>query len=341
MITASLFGQTADGRDVTRFHLTSGRGLAVDVLDYGCVLQAITVTARDGRPVDVALGYDTLAEYEALGHKGRVGAIVGRWANRIPYGQLTIGGQAYALPINKPPHHTHGGVRSFDTFVWESEIRDGRLVLGRLSPDGEEGYPGNLRVSVTHEVTEAGELVLTYEARTDRDTVVNLTNHSYFNLEGGGDVLGHVLRLKADYFDEVSEEFLPTGRALPVAGTPFDFTSPKPLGRDINDDDEQLKRAGGYDHDFVIAGRPGPAAVLYAPGTGLAMEVSTTMPGVQLYTANSLTARPGKGTTTMGPRSGVCLETQYCPRFISDPALQPVLRPGHPYRHVTAFKFSA
>lgn len=337
-IETAPFGRTKGGQPVTRYRLQNG-AVAVDVLDYGGTIQSLVAPARDGRPVDVVLGYDTVAEYEA--NDGYLGALIGRWANRIPFGAFQLGGREYKVTPNTPPHLLHGGEKGFNAYVWQARQEGDRLVLSHVSPDGDEGFPGTLKVQVAYDLTPEGELTLTYDAETDKETVLNLTNHAYFNLNGGGDILGHELMIKADAFDEVDGDLIPTGRALPVANTPFDFTAAKAVGRDIEARDGQLAHGSqGYDHNFILAGRPGPAAVLHSPQTGLTLTVTTTLPGLQLYTGNMLGERAGKGGSRMGRRGALCLETQFFPKSISDPALRPVLKPGQKFRQVTGYKFT-
>ncbi len=328
------FGRTAAGEPVTAWRLENGRGMAVTVLDYGATIQALEVPDGTGGAVDVALGYDTVAEYEA--GDGHLGATIGRVGNRIGGARFSLNGTEYILAKNNGENHLHGGVRGFDRYLWRAEPRGDALVCSRLSPDGEEGYPGALEVSVTFSLTEDGALRIAYDAVSDRDTLVNLTNHTYFNLNGGGSVLDHTLQVFAERFCENDGGCLPTGRLLDVAGTPFDFREPKPIGRDIGADCGQLRLAGGYDHNYVLGGRR--AAVL--AGEKLVMETETDLPGMQVYTANGLSARPGKGGAVMAPRGAVCLETQLFPNGMNCWGFpSPVLRAGQPLHTETAYRF--
>ncbi len=331
------FGRTAAGEAVTAWRITNAAGASLTVLDYGATVQALAVPDRTGGFTDVALGYDTVAEYEA--GDGYLGATIGRVGNRIGGARFSLGGVTYELAKNNGANHLHGGVRGFDKYIWRAEPAENAVRFSRVSPDGEEGYPGALSVTVTFALTDEPALVIAYDAVSDRDTLVNLTNHTYFNLHGGGSALGHELQVFSGRFCENDGGCLPTGRLLDVAGTPFDFRAPKPIGRDIGADCEQLRRGGGYDHNFVLAGTE--AAVLYGPDTGVEMTVRTDLPGVQVYTANGLSARPGKGGAVMGPRDAVCLETQLWPNAMSCWGFpSPVLRAGQALHSETAYRFA-
>lgn len=336
-VSTTPFGRTAAGEPVTAFTLKNESGMAVTVLDYGATVQALAVPNGAGGFTDVALGYDTVAEYES--RDGYLGATIGRVGNRIGGARFSLGGAEYVLAKNDGENHLHGGVRGFDKRMWSCDAREDRLVFSRLSPDGEEGYPGALQVSVTFTLTADNALVIAYDALSDKDTLVNLTNHTYFNLNGGGAVLDHLLQVNAQRFCENDGGCLPTGRLLPVAGTPFDFRAAKPIGRDIGADCEQLRRGGGYDHNFVLSGTD--AATLYSPVSGVEMTVTTDMPGMQVYSANGLSARPGKDGQSMGPRDAVCLETQLFPNGMNCYGFpSPVLRAGKPLHSETAFRFA-
>ncbi len=336
-VTSFPFGTTADGRAVTAWRLTNAQGASVTVLDYGATVQALNVPNRQGGFTDVALGYDTLAEYEAA--DGYLGATVGRVGNRIGGARFWLNGQEHILAKNDGENHLHGGLAGFDKHIWSVRPEENALTFSRLSPDGEEGYPGNLTVSVTYTLGEGPVLAIAYEATADRDTVVNLTNHTYFNLNGGGSVLDHTLRLAARRFCENDGGCLPTGRLLEAEGTAFDFRAAKPIGRDIGADEEQLRLAGGYDHCFALEG--GPAAVLYSAASGVEMTLETDLPGVQVYTANGLGPRRGKGGAAMGPRGAVCLETQLFPNAMNCWGFpSPVLRAGKRLRTGTLWRFA-
>lgn len=332
------FGVTKDGRQVTAFSLKEGAMSAV-ILDYGCTIQSLIVPDRAGKPVDVVLGYETIGEYEE--NDGYLGAAIGRVGNRIGAGRFTLDGKEYTLAVNNGPNHLHGGLVGYDSVIWTAEIKPDALVFSRVSPDGEEGYPGNLAVTITYRLT-GDALEIAYDAKTDAPTLVNLTNHSYFNLNGGGEVDEHVLQVNADRFCEGNSDCLPTGKLLPVVGTPFDFNQPKPIGRDIDKDDEQLKRAGGYDHNFCLSD-PAPmktAAVLLSEKTGIEMTTYTTLPGMQVYTANFLTERAGKGGIPFSGRNAICLETQRYPDAIHHADFPSVVvTPEKAYHEVTTYAF--
>ncbi len=334
-----IFGAARDGTAVGAWRLDNGRGMSAVVLEYGGTLQSLRVPDRSGETRDVVLGFDTLPEYEA--DTAYLGVTVGRCANRIGGAAFSLGGVRYALEKNDGENHLHGGSGGFHRRVWRGAAAgEAAVTLSRLSPDGEEGYPGALETTVTYALTPDGALRISYDADADRDTVVNLTNHSYFNLAGGGSALAHRLRVNAERFAENGPGTLPTGRLLPVAGTPFDFREAKPLGRDIGGADGQLRLCGGYDHNYALSG--GTAAVLTCGESGLEMTVETAQPGLQLYTANFLPERTGKGGVLMGPRGAVCLETQLFPdglRHYGFPS--PVLRAGEHLHTETSYRFRA
>ena len=336
-VVFSPFGALPDGTPVTAARLDHACGCSVTVLDYGATVQSLLVPDRTGRRVDVVLGYDTAAAYET--NDGYVGATIGRVGNRIGGASFSLGGTTYALARNDGENHLHGGVRGFDRRMWRMTAEGDALVCERLSPDGEEGYPGSLSVRVTFTLTEDRALRVQYDAETDRDTPVNLTNHSYFNLNGGGSVLGHRLQINAGRFCENDAHCLPTGRLLRVEGTPFDFRAGKEIGADIGADDEQLRLFGGYDHNSVLSGQT--AAKLFGPESGIELTVATDLPGMQLYTANSLTEHAGKGGQTMKPHGAVCLETQLFPNAMNCWGFpSPVLRKGEHLHSETRFSFA-
>jgi aldose 1-epimerase len=340
-----IFGTTADGQPVTRHVLARG-GLRVHIIDFGAVITAIEAPDRAGRSANVVLGLDTLAGYETVSPS--FGAVVGRYANRIAGGRFSLDGHSYRLPVNEGPNTLHGGDRNFGKHLWRGEGGDGTsLTLARRSPDGEEGFPGNLDVRVRYSLPEDGLLRIDYEAVTDRPTVLNLTNHSYFNLagEGTGSVLDHVVWLEADAFTPTDATQVPTGAIRPVAGTPFDFRTPHALGDRIRVGDPQLAFAKGYDHTFVLRGPTGtlrPAATCIDPASGRRLDVATTQPALQLYTGNNLDG------TLIGPSGriyrsgdGICFETQGFPDAPNQPGFpSAVLRPGAVFRAVTTFRFS-
>ena len=328
------FGITKAGEPVDVYTAKSDV-LCVELLEYGATIRSLLVRNGDGW-TDVVLGYDTLREYEE--NDGFVGACIGRVGNRIGSACFQLNGRTYPLAKNDGENHLHGGVRGFDKCVWTAEPLEDGVRFRRMSPDGEEGYPGTLSASVSYRL-QGHTLVMEYEASSDQDTLCSLTNHSYFNLNGGGTVLNHTLRIAADEFLETDSAVLPTGRRLPVGGTPFDFRKPKLVGQDIGQDDPQLRNGCGYDHNFCLTGEH--AAVLYGDISGITMTVDTTLPGMQLYTANNLGRRQGKGGMVYQPRCALCLETQYFPNAMACPGFEkPILREGDVWRSRTALTFS-
>lgn len=347
-VVRSSFGKTAAGEEVALYTLTNAHGLEVRTIARGATIVSIRVPDRAGALGDVTLGFDTLARYEGDGNPF-FGNVVGRYANRIGGAAFTLDGKRYPLAANDAPNHLHGGPRGFDKYVWTGEeaSRDGAVGVrwSMVSPDGDEGYPGRLKTSVTYLLTPKDELVVEYEATTDKPTIVNLTQHAYFNLagEGSGNVLDHVVQLHASRYTPVAPGLIPTGVIAPVAGTPFDFTKPERIGARIDADHEQVKLGHGYDHNFVLD-RKGEglahAANVFDPKTGRVMDVHTTEPGLQIYTANWLDTA-GKGGRRYGRRDAVCFETQHYPDSPNKPEFpSTVLRPGETYRSKTVFTFS-
>lgn len=328
IVERARFGETADGVPVELYTLTTrGFGsMQARVMTYGATLTQLVVPDRQGNLANVVLGFDSLKPY--LGPHPYFGATIGRCANRIARGRFTLDGVACQLAINDPPNHLHGGVLGFDRVVWNAAATDAGVRFSYQSPDGEEGYPGNLSVSVTYALTDRNELVLSYVATTDKATPVNLTHHSYFNLAGAGEgtVLDHELQLLADHFTPVDDTQIPTGEIRAVAGGPMDFRDPVAVGAHIRD------LAGGYDHNYVLNSKDGSlglAAVLREPRTGRRMEVLTTEPGIQLYTANAL------------GHAGLCLETQHFPDAVNQPDFpSTILEAGQTYRQETIYRFS-
>jgi len=340
------WGETPDGQGVQLYTVVNGRGAEAQISNYGGIVVSLKVPDRDGRLDDVVLGYDTLPEY--VDDLSYFGCIVGRYANRIAGGRFTLNGVGYILTANERWNHLHGGIRGFSKVVWRARAVErgssAGVELTYLSRDGEEGYPGNLRAEVTYLLTEDDELRIEYEATTDKDTVVNLSHHSYFNLAGGGDILSHEFTLLADRFTPADGELIPTGELRSVEGTPMDFTVPTTIGERIEADYEQLELAGGYDHNWVLnRGDPGLslAAVVHHPVTGRTMEMSTTEPGVQFYSGNQLpTHISGKRGSRYGPRHGLCLEAQHFPDSPNRPEFpSTVLREGETYRQTTVYRF--
>ena len=330
------FGTLTDGRKVNASRLTNKAGASLTVLDYGATVQSLCIPDRDGELRDVVLGYDTAAEDEKNGDY--LGATIGRVGNRIGKAEFSLNGKRYVLAKNDGENHLHGGTEGFDKKFWKMAAQGDSLLCWRTSPDGEENYPGNLKVQVRFTLTEDNRLHISYDADTDADTLVSLTNHSYFNLNGGGSVLKHRLQLFAERFTENDAGCLPTGKLLWVEGTPFDFRTEKEIGTDIGADDEQLRRAGGYDHNYVLMGKK--AAVLYSEESGIEMTVETDLPGMQLYTANFLNERRGKRGSVMAPRNAACFETQLFPNAMNCYAFpSPVLRAGQHLHTETDYAF--
>lgn len=347
-MTRETWGQTAEGAKVEIFTLTNAHGLRARLLTWGASIVEMSVPDRDGRLADVTLGFDSAATY--LAPNPFFGAIAGRFANRIARGKFTLDGHEYTLATNNGANHLHGGVRGFDKRNWAGEPAGANAVRFRYtSPDGEEGYPGTLQVAVTYTLTDEDELQLDYEATTDKPTVLNLTNHAFWNLSGhrgatlvAVDIRTHELRIPASHYTVVDAESIPTGEQRPVADSVMDFTKAKPLGRDL----AALKDSpgSGYDHNYVLDPAPSPAlaAELHDPASGRTMRILTTEPAIQLYTGNYLDNVAGKGGAIYARYAGVCLETQHfpdAPNRASFPST--VLRPGQTFRSTTIHQFSA
>jgi aldose 1-epimerase len=344
-----LFGKTADGQEIDLYTLTNRNGVAIGIMNRGGTVVSIRVPDRNGKLGDVVLGFDSLDGY--LKDNPFFGALVGRYGNRIAKGRFKLNGVEYKLAVNNGENHLHGGLQGFDKVVWNardvSEGRLPRLELTYLSKDGEEGYPGNLSVVVVYSLTDANELRLDYSATTDKHTVVNLTNHTYFNLAGAGegDILGHELTLYADRFTPADKGLIPTGELRSVEGTPFDFRKAMAIGERIEAKDQQLQVGGGYDHNFVLNSGGGSlalAARVEEPKSGRVLEVLTTEPGVQFYTGNSLDGKlVGKGGKSYPKRSGFCLETQHFPDSPNHPKFPSTeLKAGGKYQTATVYRFS-
>lgn len=347
-ISRKSFGVGPGGHKVTEFTLTNRRGIEVKVINYGCTITSLKVPDRHGVFADIVLGYDDLEGY--LQSNAYIGCVVGRFANRIANGKFSIEGKEYVLAQNLAPHHLHGGAKGFSHAVWEAEeiiTEEGvGLRFTHVSPDGDEGYPGNLKMEVTYMLRDDDTLSFEYDAVTDQPTIINLTQHTYFNLHGSNEpILDHLLTIHADHFLPVDETMIPTGEIRSVDGSPFDFRTFKSVGRDIGVDDLQLAIGHGYDHCWVF-NNPSHgmhhAASLYDPSGGRIMDVFTTEPGVQLYTANFLQSKmAGKNKTALTPRIGLCLETQHFPDSPNQPGFPSVvLQPGENYRSKTLLKFS-
>ena len=340
-VTRRDFG-SVNGVPVSAFELKGDGGLTVTVSDYGCTVLSILAPDKNGAFGDVVLGYDTVDGY--VNGEGYIGAAIGRTGNRTANAEFTLGGKRYDLYKNDGANHLHGGRIGFDKRIWDSEIIDGGVRFCYLSPDGEEGYPGNLAVEITYSVTDKNEFILDYIARSDADTPVNLTNHSYFNLAGGGDILSHELRILASNITPVGDGLIPTGELMPVEGTPFDFREFCAIGKRIGDDDKQLRLGGGYDHNFALDhGREfGLSCEARCNESGRVMRVYTDLPGVQLYTGNMIKCADGagRGGRTYQPHDAFCLETQCYPDALhhdSFPSI--ILRAGERYATRTVYEF--
>lgn len=341
-VSCQSFGKTKEGQEVDLWTLCAG-DYSIQVLTYGGILRSFCVPAAEGSR-DIVLGCETLEEYEAQDRY--FGALIGRVANRIGGACFDLNGKHYPLAANNGPNCLHGGLRGFDRAVWEAREEDGSLVLTLYSPDGEEGFPGTLEVQVTYSLTEDGTLTLDYQARSDQDTLCNLTNHSYFNLLGHahGSLGDQKIQILADAITEMDENSTPTGTILPVEGTPFDLREPVEIGKGLAMDHIQLKMGNGYDHNFVLHHQPkGPMKLAArATGGGLCLECRTTQPGIQFYTANFLEGDAGKGGACYGFRSAYCLETQIWPDAIHHSNFPSVvLRGGENYHHTTTYRVTA
>ncbi len=340
-VSRTPFGTTRDGQAVELLTLRCG-ALEAEILTFGATVRALRVPDKKGRSVDVVLGYRTVSAYET--HGGYVGALVGRYANRIANASCVIDGQRIALEANEGVKQLHGGTVGFSHRVFTAEIvGDSSICLRYTAADGEGGHPGALTVCATYTLTE-DTLLLRYEAESDKPTYCNLTNHSYFNLNGHGDILAHKLQIFAHHFTPVDADSIPTAMAIPVVGTAFDFTAAKAVGRDIFADEEQLHLTGGYDHNYVLAPAQGlhRAAYLVGEESGITMETWTEKPGVQLYTANFLDADTDtKSGQPYQKHAALCLETQFFPDSPNHPTWGDIiLRPGQRYDYMTAYHFS-
>ena len=346
-VEQTVFGKTPDGQEVKLYTLKNDHGVVLRVIDYGAAIQSLKVPDKNGKPLEMQLGYETLKEY--LEYGSHFGAAVGRFANRIAGGRFKLDGKEYTLAKNNGPNHLHGGPTGFGKRIWKSQVVEtgGRpgVRFTYHSQDGEEGYPGNMDVWITYTLSDDNEVTIAYEAKTDKTTVVNLTNHAYWNLAGAdsGNVLDQILMINADRYLDVNQTLIPTGKIASVEGTALDFTEPKPIGRDIAEV-KKFRPANGYDHCYVLNKRPtrdfAPqlAARATSPQSGITMEVSTTEPAVQLYTANHFDGSPA---TAGAPQHGAfCLETQHYPDSPNKPDFPTTtLKPGETYRQITVHRF--
>ncbi|MEM9717597.1 MAG: aldose epimerase family protein [Bacteroidota bacterium] len=349
MVTESFYGTLSTGDSVKHFLLSNEKGMEVGIITYGGIITSIKVPDREGNIGEVTLGFDQLAGYE--GTHPYFGALIGRYGNRIAEGRFSLNDMTYSLAVNNGPNHLHGGLKGFDKVIWEAEsYREGEEVgvtLSYASVDMEEGYPGNLDVTVTYSLTPDNSLRIDYKASADASTVLNLTNHAYFNLKDAGEspILTHELSLKADSFTPIDKTLIPSGEFQPVEGTAFDFRKATQIGERIDADEEQITFGGGYDHNYVFT-REGEGmealGTVYEPSTGRLMEVLTTQPGVQFYTGNFLDGTlSGRNGIVYQKRTGFCLETQHFPDSPNQPNFPSTqLNPGETYQHSTMYRFS-
>jgi len=346
-----VFGTTADGKTADLYTLKNKNGMQVSITNFGATVVSIMAPDKTGKMADVALGYDDLAGYEL--NKNYLGVLVGRYGNRIAHGKFSIDGTEYTLAKNNGDNSLHGGIKGFNKAMWEakdvSKGGEAAVEMKYVSKDGEEGYPGNLSVTVVYTLTNKNELKIDYSATTDKKTVVNLTNHTYFNLagQGNGDILKHELMINADTFTPVDSGLIPTGELKKVEGTPFDFRKATAIGARVDANDEQIRLGGGYDHNFVLNRQKATGLSLAArvsdPASGRTMEVWTTEPGVQFYTGNFLDGSfKGKGGSVYQKRTALCLETQHFPDSPNHPSFPTTLvKPGEKYHTTTVYKFEA
>jgi len=348
-VTSKEFGLTKDGKKVTLYTLTNSNGLLAEIIDFGAILRALYIPDKNGKTDDVVLGFDDVASYEI--NPCFFGSTIGRNANRIANAEFSINGQVYTLAKNDNGHNNlHSDFETcFNKKLFSGEILESEnaVKLSLTSPDMDQGFPGTLEASVIYRLTDENGLEIEYFAKTDKDTVYNPTNHSYFNLAGhaSGSAMGHKLMINAKYFTPADNESIPYGNLLEVAGTPFDFTEPKVIGDRIADDYEQLRFGGGYDHNFVLdkeKGTVSKAAVLSDEASGRSMAVYTDLPGVQFYAGNFIVPQQGKDGASYAKRSGVCLETQYFPNSINEKNFDsPLLKAGTEFHSITKYVFSA
>lgn len=336
------FGQTSAGKAVGCYTLTATDGAYVKIIELGGIVQALCVPDRQGKLLDVVLGYDTVAEYEA--NLCYFGALIGRCANRIGNSRFVLGGKEYRLQANDVGgNHLHSGSSGFHRRLWQSRVEGDVLVLTYASPDGEGGYPGNVQVQVRYSFDDNHALTIDYQATSDTDTLINLTNHSYFNLGGhnSGDILNHRLQMAAEHYTPIDQNGLTQQQLWPVKNTPFDFRRYKPIGLHIDSDDLQIWYGKGYDHNFMLdSPTKGPVAQVYSPITGIWLRLHTTQPGIHFYTGNSIFDQKGKGEVQYSARSGFCLETQHVPNAVNYTLFEkPILLKGQTYRQTSVYQF--
>lgn len=342
-ITKKFYGKTGADKEIDLFTLTNSNGMVVEIINYGAIIVSINVPDHNGKMVDVNLGYDNLEGY--LHQSAYIGAILGRYANRIEGGNFEVNGKVYQVAKNEGQNHLHGGIKGFDKVVWKAEIVKDSLQLTYRSVDGEEGYPGNLDVKVTYSLTKDNGLQIDYFAVSDLDTIINLTNHAYFNLSGhaSGDILQHQLKINSDRFTLINDKAIPTGDVQVIKGTPMDFMDFTPIGPGLSSNDKQIAFVKGYDFNYIlkVSGKtPEKAAEVYDPVSGLRMEVYTTKPGMQFYSGNHLNVPNGKNGAVYRKWSGFCLETQFFPNATKIKHFpSPILKAGTEYQHTTIYKF--
>jgi aldose 1-epimerase len=347
-IDAKAFSKVVDGKQVELYTLIGEGGIGMKVTNFGARVVALCVPDVNGNPVDVVLGFDNLEDFITAEPETFFGAAIGRYGNRIANGSFEIDGQTYQLAQNNGPNHLHGGPKGYFDVVWDAkQVGDTKIIFTYLSPDGEEGYPGNLEITMVYELTEDNSLRIEYAATTDKATVCNLTHHSFFNLTGeeSSTINDHVLTINANYTTPVDAGLIPTGELAPVSGTPFDFTSPTVIGDRVDVDDEQIGFGSGYDHNWVLNRNDAGvmvAATLYSPNTGIQMDVLTDQPGIQFYGGNFLDGTTvGKSGKPYVFRSALCLETQHFPDSPNHPHFpSTLLLPGQKYKHLCIYKFS-
>ena len=337
------YGLTKDGREAKTYTISNKVGASVTISDFGGIITKLLVPDKDGKLTDVVLGYDSASDYENGG--GYLGALIGRFGNRIGKGHFTLNGKEYQLATNDGVNHLHGGDVGFDKYIWQVQAVDGGLKLTMESPDGDEGYPGKMNIEVIYTFDDDNCLTIDYKATSDKDTLCNLTNHAYFNLDGhdGGSIEEHVLKLYASAFTPTDAGNIPTGEINDVTETPFDFTISKKIGRDIGQECQQIEYGLGFDHNFVLdkaSGEMGMVADVHSDKSGIRMTCETTQPAVQFYTGNHLSGNVGKNGVIYEKRGGFCLETQNFPDAINhDNFPSPILKAGETYEEVTKYRF--
>lgn len=337
------FGTTKNGEEVTLYTLENKNGMKAEFIDYGANIVSLVVPDQNGKPDDVVLGFDDVAAYEVNGCF--FGAFIGRHGNRIGGAEFELNGTKYELEKNDGANNLHGGTPGYHHVMYQAETSDDSVAFSRVSPDMEQGYPGNLDICVKYTLTDDNELKITYTAKSDKDTLCNVTNHSYFNLKGhnGGEITDHKVWIKANGFTATSDDLIPNGTVTDVTGTPMDFRTKKAIGDDIEADYEPMKIAGGYDHNYVLdkkAGEIEKVAELSEDSTGRTMEVYTDLPGMQLYTGNFIVKENGKGGAVYTKRTGVCFETQFFPNSVNVPSFDScVLKAGETFTSTTIYRF--